>query len=552
MRKRPSRSPGAGGRPGDAGATDVLVRCLLAEDDLLGAWAALNQAADPDDPRLAWVQRETGLALRRTGFWEDAEPVLARAVAREPWDTALAKEHARTRTPAWLAPVVLDPASGAAMRRFSPRKSSTYQFIVDVAGACNLRCPTCPVGNSPLGGRSTGLMPPELFERILAKIVAESPAPDPQIVFYNWGEPLLHPALPAFIRQVRDAGLRSQLSTTLNIARGLEQIVAAGPDEMKISLSGFTPATYGRTHVRGDLGQVKENMRAVRRFLDRYKVPTEVWVGHHIYRSNRHEADAVRVFCEQLGFAWRPIDAFYMPLERVFDVLDGKIDARSDPVLDDLPVPPVERQRRMARSRSGQYDCELRFNQTVINHDGTVALCCVVYDQSNMLGVSFLDETLPSIEARKYRHSFSPPAGARGSTTLRRKWRCCRPRKRRSPRDRRAKPSPRATPGRSRRRARHRTNSRRSPLLTGHSPDDGAATRIEPRMTPSASPRPTTITGFLLDAARRRAAEGDRRGAAVSPRKPRAPTPPMPEPPACWRNCCCRPIPAEPPRSPVA
>ena len=34
-------------------------------------------------------------------------------------------------------------------------------------------------------------------------------------------------------------------------------------------------------------------------------------------------------------------------------------------------------------------------------------------------------------------------------------------------------------------------------------------------MTPSASPRPTTITGFLLDAARRRAAEGDRRGAAV-------------------------------------
>ncbi len=391
--------------PGDAGATDVLVRCLLAEDDLLGAWAALNQAADPDDPRLAWVQRETGLALRRTGFWEDAEPLLARAVAWEPWDTALAKEHARTRAPAWLAPVVLDPASGAAMRRFSPRESSTYQFIIDVAGACNLRCPTCPVGNSPLGGRPTGLMAPDLFERILAKIVAESPAPDPQIVFYNWGEPLLHPALPAFIRQVRDAGLRSQLSTTLNIARGLEQIVAAGPDEMKISLSGFTPATYGRTHVRGDLGQVKENMRALRRFLDQHKVPTEVWVGHHIYRSNRHEADAVRAFCKQLGFAWRPIDAFYMPLERVLDVLDGKIDARSDPVLDDLPVPPEDRQRRMARSRSGQYDCELRFNQTVINHDGTVALCCVVYDQSSMLGVSFLDETLPSIETRKYRHS---------------------------------------------------------------------------------------------------------------------------------------------------
>ena len=48
----------------------------------------------------------------------------------------------------------------------------------------------------------------------------------------------------------------------------------------------------------------------------------------------------------------------------------------------------------------------MRFNQTVINHDGTVALCCTVYEPQNMLGVAFLDENFATLEARKYRHPF--------------------------------------------------------------------------------------------------------------------------------------------------
>ena len=48
----------------------------------------------------------------------------------------------------------------------------------------------------------------------------------------------------------------------------------------------------------------------------------------------------------------------------------------------------------------------MRFNQTAINHDGSVALCCAVYDQDNMLGVSFLDEDFVALERRKYAHPF--------------------------------------------------------------------------------------------------------------------------------------------------
>ena len=38
--------------------------------------------------------------------------------------------------------------------------------------------------------------------------------------------------------------------------------------------------------------------------------------------------------------------------------------------------------------------------------DGSVALCCSVYDQAQMLGVSFLEQSHAQLEVRKYKHPF--------------------------------------------------------------------------------------------------------------------------------------------------
>ncbi len=51
-------------------------------------------------------------------------------------------------------------------------------------------------------------------------------------------------------------------------------------------------------------------------------------------------------------------------------------------------------------------DCELRFNMTTLNYDGSVALCCGVYDYQNMLGVNFMDTPRDAIQALKYQHPF--------------------------------------------------------------------------------------------------------------------------------------------------
>ena len=68
--------------------------------------------------------------------------------------------------------------------------------------------------------------------------------------------------------------------------------------------------------MRGDLALVKANMRKVREFADRHGVTTRLWVSHHIYKSNRHEMQALREFsAEPAVLNITPIEAFYMPVE---------------------------------------------------------------------------------------------------------------------------------------------------------------------------------------------------------------------------------------------
>ena len=43
---------------------------------------------------------------------------------------------------------------------------------------------------------------------------------------------------------------------------------------------------------------------------------------------------------------------------------------------------------------------------TSINYDGSVALCCGVYDYQNMLGVNFIEASHDEIQTLKYRHPF--------------------------------------------------------------------------------------------------------------------------------------------------
>lgn len=308
--------------------------------------------------------------------------------------------------PAHLAPMAFDHMARRELRRYAPFESARYVYAVDVVGGCNLRCPTCPVANR--SDMPKGFMAPDNFERIIDKIVRERGASRPDIWLFNWSEPLLHRDLPRFIRYVRQAGLTSLVSSNLQVGKRIEAVIEAAPDRFKVSLSSLRQDIYGKTHFPGDISKVIENLRYLAEVRDRHRVATEIWIGHHLYRNTLEEQEAVSRLARELGFGYRPSAAIMAPIEKVLDMQVGRA-GEPDAVTGQLITDPVSLARESARHRSGEVDCELRFNMTAIGHDGSVSLCCgTTQSLSPVPGrpIAFLEWEAARIEEMKYRHAF--------------------------------------------------------------------------------------------------------------------------------------------------
>ncbi len=357
---------------------------------------------DRDNPAVAESYRNVALKLAQAGHWEVACNWLQEASLRYPQDESLRSWLRRCEPRSYLAAEKYSPVQNQVLKRYSPREASAYVFTIDIVGSCNLRCPTCPVGNYRCYERPKGFMSEQLFTRILHKIEKEPVCSEPQIWLYNWGEPLLHPQIISIVDATSARGLPVYLSTNLNVKVDFEALLRAKPKDLKISVSAFQAENYERLHSRAKLSLLKNNLCALAQARDAVASDTHIWVSHHLYKSSLQDQEHLRQFCEELGFNYYPIAAFYQPLEKLLRILEGEID--DNPVLADLLEHPRSYLQRIADSKDRDYDCELRFNQTVINHDGRVALCCSVYENQNMLGVNFLDYSHAQLELMKYEH----------------------------------------------------------------------------------------------------------------------------------------------------
>src|SRR5580700_4126578 len=92
-----------------------------------------------------------------------------------------------------------------------------FGFFIDVFSHCNLRCPSCLVGNK-FGNTSEwpkGLMSAKTLDQILEKATRECAVQ--WVSLFNWTEPLLHPNIVELIGTVKKYGAPISLSSNLNV-----------------------------------------------------------------------------------------------------------------------------------------------------------------------------------------------------------------------------------------------------------------------------------------------------------------------------------------------
>ena len=196
-----------------------------------------------------------------------------------------------------------------------------FNYQVDVAGMCNLRCISCPRGNWPRH-RKPGFMSAKTYESLVDKILRDDPWTG-IITLYNWGEPLLNPALPDIIKITRQKGLLSAVSSNLAMTKDFENVVKAGPDWFRISNSGWGK-NYETTHTGGRWNIFHSNCRKLSEYRHRHHPDMIIEFFFHIYEHNRQDFLNIQTLCNELGFILRYRHAALAPLDNIDLVIDGK------------------------------------------------------------------------------------------------------------------------------------------------------------------------------------------------------------------------------------
>ena len=298
-------------------------------------------------------------------------------------------------------------------RLLQQKQTADFYYLIDIVGTCNLRCPSCPVGNYA-DTQPKGLMSLDMYQAILQKISLEHPGERIFIDLYNWGEPGLHKQLGDIIRITKSHHFGVGISTNLNVFPDMKAMVKAAPSYLRISLSGYFNTTYQQTHRRGDINLVKSNMHLLRYWLDHFKSDTIVQVGFHIYRDNFDvDFPKMQVLCDDLGFIFAPTLAALMPAEKAIKEIDGEPLPNDETILSKLVISTTKRVDILGEARKKHRDCQYRSVRTTINFDGSVPLCCATFEEAQIIAKNFLDISRQDIQANKYAHSFCKKCQAR-------------------------------------------------------------------------------------------------------------------------------------------
>jgi len=280
-----------------------------------------------------------------------------------------------------------------------------FNFFIDVVGGCNLKCPSCPSGNSRNIPRIKGAMEPALLSYIMEKAVNECKVNS--VGLFNWTEPLLHPHLSELVQVVKSYDVPCAISTNLSVKKNFDDLLKSNIDAIYISTSGFTQSVYGRTHKGGNIVLVKNNMKRLAELKEKYGSTTSITVLFHQYKGNQQDEYMMRDYSKALGFAFSKYPARMLPMEKVLGYINNDRNmpqlTSNDFAFMKLLTESLDESMKIARKNREQ-PCTLLTKQFAINVLGNVELCCGVFDSSKYTISNFLEMPMVQIQALRSSH----------------------------------------------------------------------------------------------------------------------------------------------------
>jgi len=233
------------------------------------------------------------------------------------------------------------------------------QLIIDTTELCNLACIHCPHPQFKKSEHYSGAsLSPELNAKAIDEIKMHGQGHTQYIRYTGEGETLINRYFFEMLDYAtRNAGSVPVTVTTngvlLNELR-ISRLIASGVEIVDISIDAFTPETYAKIRVQGNLEVTRAN---VLRLLAASKVPgsrTKVVVSYIEQPKNLHEtADFERY--------WKDNGADFVVIRKLHSAAGA--------------VPEVAAQMRKDNAAEPRRPCVYPWERVVLNPRGHLAFC---------------------------------------------------------------------------------------------------------------------------------------------------------------------------------
>ncbi|MDB6093182.1 MAG: radical protein [Verrucomicrobia bacterium] len=187
--------------------------------------------------------------------------------------------------------------------RLSPDFPS--QLNVDVSEICNLACIHCPHPEFKKSEHyAARLLGPDLNKKVIDEVAVDGRGICEYIRYTSEGEPLLHKLVFEMLTYAKKNSGTSVTLTTNGVLlddKRCERLLATGIDLVDISLDAYTPETYAKIRVKGDLTVTRKNVQSLIALARRTGSSTKIVVSYIEQPQNKHETDQFEKFWHAEG-----------------------------------------------------------------------------------------------------------------------------------------------------------------------------------------------------------------------------------------------------------
>ncbi len=256
---------------------------------------------------------------------------------------------------------------------------------VGVTTMCNLSCPACPTGTEgPGGGR-------HLDFDVYCRTIDELRNALMLSMFWDWGEPLMHPRVADMIEYAGRSRVMTVVSTNGNVAnseRQIERLVAARPSVIIVCVDGADQVTYEKYRAGGRLAKVLDTLTRLRQAKEAQRSLYPVLEFRALaFRQNERQMPDLLRMSEDYG-----ADLFSVKSHRPFNYRGEDLDENSVPLDPGLSRYSYRQPGRHAAServefgQPGPLRCAKPYFSPTLNSDGTLAFCSYTINQDEVFG----------------------------------------------------------------------------------------------------------------------------------------------------------------------